>query len=146
DLGDARLDLFDLVLDVGVARFLALDLGVVVAVDQEPQQQAGECREREHDAEFLLPLLAAFLTPREEVDACHQSKLLNASPQAIIRAGASCASAWACTRGPRVICASGLATTVCTPSCSSTISAMPEMDAQPPASTTWSTRLNSLPA
>ena len=33
-----------------------------------------------------------------------------------------------------------------TPSCSSTISAMPGIDAQPPASTTWSTRLNSLPA
>ena len=38
------------------------------------------------------------------------------------------------------------ATTVGTPSCSSTISAMPGMEAQPPASTIWSTRLNSLPA
>src|SRR5690606_25624866 len=102
--------------------------------------------EAEHDAEFLLPLLAALGTPREEVDACHQSKLLSARPQAIIRAGASWASACACTRGPSVICASGLAITVCTPSCSSTISAMPLIEAQPPASTTWSTRLNSLPA
>src|SRR5690606_10352050 len=146
DLGDAGLDLLDLVLQVGVAGVLAVDLGVVVAVDQEPQQQAGQRGDAQHDAEFLLALLAALGAPREEVDACHQSKLLRASPQAIMSAGASWASACACTRDPSVICASGLAMTDWTPSCSSTISEMPAIEAQPPARTTWSTRLNSLPA
>src|SRR5690606_26437885 len=144
--GDPRLDLADLLLEVGVAAVLAVDLRVVVAVDQEPEHQAGQRRHAEHGVELLLALLAPFGAPREEIDACRQSKLLRARPQAIIRAGASWASACAWTRGPRVICASGLATTVCTPSCSSTISGMPAMEAQPPASTTWSTRLNSLPA
>src|SRR5690606_30301643 len=141
DFGDPRLDLADLLLEVRVAAVLAVDLRVVVAVDQEPEDQAGQRRHAEHGVELLLALLAPFGAPREEIDACHQSKLLRARPQAIIRAGASWASACAWTRGPRVICASGLATTVCTPSCSSTISGMPAMEAQPPASTTWSTRL-----
>ena len=65
----------------------------------------------QHAGEFLLALLAPLGAPREEVDPCHQSKLLRARPQAIISAGASCARACACTRGPSVICASGLAIT-----------------------------------
>src|SRR5690606_17458314 len=146
DLLDLRVDLADLVLEEGVALVLPGDLGVVVEVDQEPQHDAGQRGQRQHQAEFLLLLLAALGTPREEIDPCHQSKLLRARPQAIISAGASWASAWACTRGPSVICASGLAITDCTPSCSSTISTMPGIEAQPPASTIRSTRLYSLPA
>ena len=39
DLGDLRLDQLDLVLQVEVAGFLALDLAVVVHDDQEAEQQ-----------------------------------------------------------------------------------------------------------
>src|SRR3546814_7823596 len=98
------------------------DLAVVVAVDQEPQRQPRQRGEGQHDAEFLLSLLAAFGAPWQQVDPGHQSKLLRASPQAISSAGASWASACACTRGPSVMCARGLAATVCTPGCASTIS------------------------
>src|SRR5690606_13039114 len=146
DLLDGFIHLGDLLVHEGVARLLAFDLGVVIAVDEEPQQHAGQDRQDDHDHEFLLALGSALGAPREQVDPGHQSKLLNASPQAIISAGASWASACAWTRDPRVMCASGLATVVGTPSCSSTISDTPGMDAQPPASTIWSTRLNSLPA
>src|SRR5690606_37565042 len=146
DLLDLAVDLGDLAAQVLVAGGLAGDAAAVEAVDQERQQHAGRDGQAQHADEFLLSGLAALFAPREEIDPCHQSKLLSASPQAIISAGASCASACACTRGPRVICASGLAITLGMPSCSSTIAAMPGMEAQPPASTTWSTRLNSLPA
>src|SRR5690606_17514260 len=152
-LGVEFLDLLVLLLDLGdlglqerVAFVLALDLPVVVEPDEEGQQRAAERSQAEHALELALPLLAALGAPGQEIDACHQSKLLRASPVAIISAGASWLSACGCTRGPSVICASGLATTVGTPSCSSTISGRPAMAAQPPASTIWSTRLYSLPA
>src|SRR3546814_597401 len=106
DLLDLGVDLADLRLQVGVALFLPGDLAVVVAVDQEPQRQPRQRGEGQHDAEFLLSLLAAFGAPWQQVDPGHQSKLLRASPQAISSAGASWASACACTRGPSVICAS----------------------------------------
>src|SRR5690606_32907776 len=146
DFLDLGIDLGDLAPQVVVAVVLVADPAVVPADDQERRQQARHHRQGEHPQEVLLAQLAALLAPWEQIDPGHQSKLLSASPQAIIRAGASCASACACTRGPRVMFARGLAIAVGTPSCSSTMLAMPGIEAQPPASTTWSTRLNSLPA
>src|SRR5690606_27123068 len=145
DLFVLLLDLLDLGLQEAVAVLLTTDLAVVVEPHQQREQNATEGGHPQHGLELALALLAALGAPRQEVDTCHQSKLLRARPVAIISAGASCASACACTRGPRVIWASGLATWVGTPSCSSTISGRPAMEAQPPASTIWSTRLNSLP-
>src|SRR3546814_2526015 len=89
DLLDLGVDLADLRLQVGVALFLPGDLAVVVAVDQEPQRQPRQRGEGQHDAEFLLSLLAAFGAPWQQVDPGHQSKLLRASPQAISSAGRS---------------------------------------------------------
>src|SRR5690606_8839255 len=146
DLLVLLLDLGDLGLEEAVALHLPADLAVVVEPHQQRDQDAAQGGHAEHGLELALALLAALGAPRQEIDACHQSKLLRARPVAIISAGASCASACACTRGPRVICASGLATWVGTPSCSSTISDSPRIEAQPPASTIWSTRLYSLPA
>ena len=60
--------------------------------------------------------------------------------------GASCPMDCADTRDESDMPASGLATRAGTPSCSSTMSAMPWIDEQPPASTIWSTLLNSEPA
>src|SRR5690606_37406566 len=124
-----------------VALHLAFDLAVVVHDHQEAHQHADAGRQAEHGEELLLSLLAPLGAPGELVDSGHQSKLLRARPQAIINAGASWARAWAWTRAPSCMWASGLAMTVGTPSCSSTRLAMPAIEAQPPASTTWSTRL-----
>src|SRR5690606_1523372 len=149
ELGDflvLLLDLADLGAQEVVALVLAADFHVVVEPHQDRQQDAAQGGGAEHGLELARAMLAALGAPRQGVEACDQSKLLRARPVAIISAGASWASACACTRGPRVICANGLATWVGTPSCSSTISGSPAMEAQPPASTIWSTRLNSLPA
>src|SRR5690606_39725435 len=54
----------------------------------------------------------------------------SARPAAIISEGASWASVGAWTRGPSVICASGLAIATGTPSCSSTSCATPAVDAE----------------
>src|SRR5690606_8543227 len=132
---DLLVDFGDTSLQEAVALVLAVDLGIVVTHDQERQHDGRQRRQRQHQHGVFLTLLAALSAPREKVDPCHQSKLLRASPQAIINAGASWANAWACTRGPRVMWASGLAIIVGTPSCSSTIAAMPAIAAQPPAST-----------
>src|SRR5690606_8135576 len=139
DLGDPRLE------EV-VALTLAIDLVVVPGNDQERDQRRAEHREAQRGHGFLLALAAPLGAPGQQVDPRHQSKLLRARPQAIISAGASWASARAFTPWRRVMWASGLATIAGTPSCSSTIAAMPGMAALPPASTIWSTRLNSLPA
>ena len=64
----------------------------------EHEQDAADRRRGQHHVELALALLAAFGAPRQQIDPGHQSKLLSASPQAIISAGASCASACACTR------------------------------------------------
>src|SRR5690606_40675383 len=101
DLLDPLVDFLDLLLEERIALLLAGNLRVVVEVEQEPQGQPGKRGDAEHHAEFLLPLLAAFGAPREEIDPGHQSKLLRARPQALISAGASCASACAWTRGDR---------------------------------------------
>src|SRR5690606_9350918 len=95
DLLDRLVHLGDLLVQVAVALVLAVDLGVVVAVDQEPERHAGDRGEGDREAELLLALGPALGAPRKQVDPGHQSKLLSASPQAIISAGASWARAWA---------------------------------------------------
>src|SRR5690606_32368041 len=105
----------------------------------------------QHAGEFLLALLAPFGAPGQQVDPCHQSKFLSARPAAIISEGASWASVGAWTRGPSIICASGLAIATGTPSCSSTScatpgGAAPAVGPGPPASTMRPTRLTALPA
>src|SRR5690606_1927008 len=146
DLGDLPVEGGDLGRQVVVALPLAVDLRALPADDDECQHDRATRGPRQPQQEFLLALIAPFLSPGQQVEPGHQSKLLRARPQAIISAGASWARACACTRGPRVMCASGLAETVGTPSWASTISATFGIDAQPPASTIRSTRLNSLPA
>src|SRR3569833_3339361 len=64
-----------------------------------------------------------------------------ASPQAIISDGASLLNAWAFTRDDSAMFAKGLAMEVLVPIFCSINSSMPGMEAQPPASTIWSTLL-----
>src|SRR5690606_31035741 len=130
DLGDLAIERGDLGLQVAVALLLAVDLRAMPTDDHERQHDRAQRGPGQHQEEFLLALLAPFLSPGQQVDPGHQSKLLRARPQAIISAGASWARACACTRGPRVMCASGLAETVGTPNWASTISATSGIDAQ----------------
>src|SRR5690606_18086409 len=147
------VDLLDLFVDLGDARLqelvafaLAVDLPVVPGDDEQREQHGTGDGEPQPGHCFLLALAPPLGAPGQQVDPRHQSKLLRARPQAIISAGASCASARAFTPWRRVMWASGLAVSVGTPSCSSAMAAMPGMAALPPARTIWSTRLCSLPA
>src|SRR5690606_32231110 len=114
---------------------LGLDPVVQVPAEQHHDRERRHQHAAEVDQEFLLPALAFPLAPRQQVDACHQSKLLIASPQAIIMAGASLASASASTLLASAMSTNGLAIKVGVPSLFSIMSASPSMDAVPPAST-----------
>lgn len=99
-----------------IACVLALDRTFEVLPTEEhqpyrPRQHGAQCED-----EPLLALFTQLLPPREQVDTRHQSKLLMASPHAIIKAGASLASAPAFTLLLNAISAKGLATKVWVPS------------------------------
>lgn len=90
------VDFLDLLVERGnfprqevVAIVLMLDRGTHLPVaEQHDQACGGQCR-AERQEEFLALALALCLTPRQQVDSWHQSKLLSARPQAVSNAVAS---------------------------------------------------------
>src|SRR5690606_11397751 len=96
-------------LNVVVARFLVVDLGIDVGLPEEHEPRRDDDGTRQHDDQGSLFFGPEFFTPGPQVNACHQSKLLIARPQAIISEGASLLSADALTLEPTAMSAKGLA-------------------------------------
>src|SRR5690606_35029590 len=97
DLLDARVEHGYFLPNESVARDLPLDSILEVLIGQEHEATGHDQNADERHEEALLALFAKLFPPGKKVDPRHQSKLLSASPQAIIREGASLANAPALT-------------------------------------------------
>jgi len=98
-----------------ITRNLPLDRVLEVLISQENE---AACHDQNANKGYKKPLfafLAKLIPPGEKVNPRHQSKLLSAKPQAIIRDGASLARAPALTLLLKAISANGLATSVWVP-------------------------------
>jgi hypothetical protein len=92
DFLDLLVERRDLALEVVVAALLVVDDVLHPHHRDEEDEQRADGGRQQHHVELAFALLAPVGAPGQEVDVGHQSKLLSASPQAIMSAGASCIS------------------------------------------------------